>query len=112
VTSVAWSPDGGRVALGEQDGSVRVRDPDLRFDRRVLAGAKDTVASVAWSPDGHRLAIVGDDPEVMLWSLSGDGVQRLGGHAAGMRSVFWSPTGRQLATGGADATTWVWSTVQ
>lgn len=60
VRSVAWSPDGGRLAtVGAHDASVRIWDPrDWSQERRIdIEGAALDVA--VWSPDGRRLAVLG-----------------------------------------------------
>lgn len=61
VCSLAWSPDGGRLAtVGAYDASVRIWDPyDWSQERRLdITGA--ALDEAVWSPDGRRLAVLGE----------------------------------------------------
>ena len=56
VTSVAFSPDGGRIVSGGGDNTVRVWDADSGQPIGLpLTGHTSQVLSVAFSPDGKRI---------------------------------------------------------
>jgi eukaryotic-like serine/threonine-protein kinase len=72
VCSVAFSPDGRRLATAGEDRKVRIWDTASVHEVLTLDGHTDMVYSVAFSPDGRRLASAGagtaNGPEMIrLW---------------------------------------------
>jgi hypothetical protein len=101
VRSVAWSPDGRRLASGANDQTVRVWDATSGTELACLQGHTDFVTSVAWSPDGRRLASGAEDQTVRVWdATSGAELACLRGHTGLVASVAWSPEGRSSVGGG------------
>ncbi len=105
VTSVAWSPDGTRIASGSLDNTVQVWDAATGNHVYTYRGHGTDVESVAWSPDGTTIASGRADTTVQLWdAATGDTLYTYWGHSADVSTVAWSPDGRRIASGGQDTT--------
>ncbi len=61
VDTIAWDPDGRRIATGAFDSSVRIWDGRTGRLEIELLGQSGTVHSVDWSPDESRLVSAGSD---------------------------------------------------
>jgi WD40 repeat protein len=107
--SVAFSPDGKFLAVGNLDGKIRVcRTQDYR-DFLTCEGHTSWIACVAFSPNNQILASASFDHTVKLWDLAtGECIQTLTEHTGWAHSVAFSPDGRTLASGSWDCTIKLW----
>jgi uncharacterized protein with WD repeat len=69
VLSLAFSPDGKRLASASRDRSVKVWDLATRHTVQTLRGHAGPVNQVAFSPDGQRVVSASDDGTVRVWDL-------------------------------------------
>jgi WD40 repeat protein len=67
VQSVAFSPDGRRLASGSHDNTIKVWDPATGQQLQELDGHKSDVESVAFSRDGQWIASGSADRTIKLW---------------------------------------------
>ena len=104
VHSVAFSPDGKRIATGSTNGT-KVWDAKSGQELLTLKGHSDDVNSVAFSPDGARIVTGGADATAKVWDAkSGQELLTLKGHSDNVNSVAFSPDGTRIVTGSYDHT--------
>ncbi len=99
VNAVDWSPDGSRLAAGDDGGAVEVLTAEGRRLWRRFEH-QDLVWDVRWSPDGRRLASAANDRTVRIWDVQEGAVLVVGQTTAGDVVLSWSPDGRRLACSG------------
>ena len=56
VTSIAFSPDGRRMASGADDKTIKLWDVSTYEEVAEWRGHRRAIVSVAFSPDGSRVA--------------------------------------------------------
>jgi WD40 repeat protein len=112
VNSVAYSPDGTRIASGSDDMTVRIWDAHTGKELAVLHGHRDWVRSVAFSPDGTHIVSGSDDDTVRVWDAhTGKPPVVLEGHTYWVLSVAFSPDGGRIVSGSYDKTVRMWDAV-
>jgi WD40 repeat protein len=101
VESVAWSPDGKRIASGSDDNTLQAWDAT---DGKHVLTERGSVAvnTVAWSPDGKRIASKNADNTIQIWdAVTGDHIHTyyLGQFTSGkaVNAVALSPDEKRIA---------------
>jgi WD40 repeat protein/tRNA A-37 threonylcarbamoyl transferase component Bud32 len=95
VRTVAFSPDGARLASGSWDKAVKVWEAQTGQELFTFKGHTGELYSVAFSPDGKRLASASDDGTLKVWEAqTGQELLALKVYA---NSVAYSPDGKRLA---------------
>jgi WD40 repeat protein/DNA-binding SARP family transcriptional activator len=72
VTSVAFSPDGGRLAFSAGDGSAGVYSVRTGQQLVSLPGHTTAIGQIAFSPDGQDVVTTGADGTTLIWRATGD----------------------------------------
>jgi WD40 repeat protein/serine/threonine protein kinase len=117
IWSMAFSPDGHRLASASTDGKVKVwawdptrlgktQEPELQLSAGITPGYGERVA---FSPDGLLLVTGGEGQTVQIWDAkTGQARELLRGHTGDVFAVAFSPDGRWLASAGEDTTVRLW----
>jgi WD40 repeat protein/basic membrane lipoprotein Med (substrate-binding protein (PBP1-ABC) superfamily)/DNA-binding SARP family transcriptional activator len=109
VTSVAFSPDGARLATSSRDRMVKVWEAASGRELLSVPAHAASVWNVVFSPDGTRLATASDDFTARVWDAStGQELLVLRGHTKAVNDVAFSPDGGRIATTSGDWTARVW----
>ena len=95
VGAIAWSPDGGLLAVGTAGGAVQILEATGK--KLLSVEHSNPVTSVTWSPDGNLLASRSElgGMIVVVEALTGKELVRL----ADISALDWSPDGKLLALG-------------
>jgi hypothetical protein len=116
-STVAFSPDGSKLAAAYGNGTVILWDPRDGRPLRTLEGPLQFVSSVAFSPDGSTLASGTGywtrrevDGVIDLWDVaSGEHRGRGEGHMGPVYCVAFAPDGQTVASGGVDGIPRLWN---
>jgi WD40 repeat protein len=120
VRSIAISPDGKLIAIGQKNGDVKFWTCPQLDEKASLMGHTELVNDLVFLPDGKKLAAVSSDGQAIIWDLAtGQQLKNysLSDHVSdkeasyGLWCVAASPNGRQVLIGGyrdhiAFASTW------
>lgn len=95
VDSLAFAPDGMRLAAGTQAPSVQLFEPGSRSSARSVRLEGGPVRAARFSPDGRSLLIAAKEG-VVLWTPATHKASRFVPYGSEPRDVVFAPDGRSM----------------
>ncbi len=120
VSSMAFTPDGKTLAVGDGTNTIRLWDVAARKVTATLVGKKasdqtrgvdDAITGLAFTPDGKTLLSVGDygDGTVRVWDVeAGKERRQFKGQLGDSKLLALAPDGKTAAVTGMNATIRLW----
>jgi len=108
VRAMTFTPDGQWLAVGGNDGNLKLFEANSGRLAKTMRGHVDWVTAVAFSRDG-RLVSGSDDQTVRIWSTeTATALRILRGHTGFVTGVAFSPDGLRVSSTGYEGTVRVW----
>jgi len=110
ITSVEFSPNGEKIALGGPEDRIWFGDTSSdELDKLFQPRSNAEITSIAFSPDSQVLAVGYSDFAIRFWDVaSGKSIGVLRGHSREVRFVAFSPDGTALASASDDEKVIIW----
>jgi len=107
--TLAFSPDGSRLAALAEKQSVKIWDTNSGQLLRTLSGENGNIYSVAFDLDGKRLVTTSADGTAIIWdAITGQELITIIVPDYAMYGAIFTPDGRRLITGSDDAIARFW----
>jgi WD40 repeat protein len=107
IRSIAYHPDGDRIAIADNDGLMTLITPDGEQIRSITAHERASHA-IAFSPDGTLLATGGLDNTLKFWTIDGEPLQTLENHKSNISDLVFTPDSQQIIAASWDKTMTQW----
>ncbi len=106
VSTLAFSPDGQRLAMADGQGSIILWDPARLNRLEVLDSAPQPVWSLAFSPDGRTLASGSSDGSIRMWNLTERALTATLTSQGIVRTLAFTADGETLLSGSSRIIAW------
>jgi WD40 repeat protein len=100
VHTVAFSPDGNRIAAGDATDAIRIWDASTGQEIKSLSGHQGILCTVLFTADGKRLVSGAYDGTIRIWDCAtGEEILTLRGHKnANVECLDLSPDGKRIVS--------------
>ena len=105
VYTVAFSPDGLKLASGSVDKTVRIWTVADAKEVAKFSGHPDDIYSINFSKDGTKLASAGYAGNVLIWAIAGskEKMRIKLPPSTQAYTVAFAPDGKRVAVGASDS---------
>jgi DNA-binding SARP family transcriptional activator/WD40 repeat protein len=111
-TAYALSADDRTLAIGGEDGSLRLLDLSTGELQTASGRHRAAVNEAHFTPDGRTLVTAGEDGDVILWDVrQAATAETLSGHSRSAFSPQIADNGKTLYTASLDGTVLIWDLV-
>jgi WD40 repeat protein len=90
ITTIRFSPDGGKVLSASDDGTARIWSAESGRQIHVLSGHGAGIFSCSFSPDGKKVVTLSQDRTARFWSVETGKEERV---YTGLERILWSGFG-------------------
>jgi WD40 repeat protein len=98
IYTVAFSPDGRRIAVGGVEGAIRLYDARAGTELPPLQGHRGSVSALAFSPDSTTLVSGGLDKVPRVWDVAASKLVRELPEGPGpIQQALFAPNGKRFA---------------
>lgn len=109
VWSVGFNPTSDTIAMGVEDGSLRLWDVATRSVKSTINAHRGSLWALQFSPNGELLATAGDDGLIEIWNPdTAESVKKFK-HPNAVRGIAFSRDGETFFAGDRSGTVKVWS---
>ena len=109
IESVAFSPDGGLLAGGDELGHIHLVGPNTDEYKKILKGHSEEVVAITFNPDMRTVASGSKDGSVRIWDItSGENKLTLDGYFDAFTSFDVSLDGKTIVMAGKDSNICLW----
>jgi serine/threonine protein kinase len=106
VWGVAFSPDDKTLAMGIEDGTIKLWDLEANSVRATLTGHRASVWSSVFSQDGKLLVTSSDDNTARVWDLAKNTTVKTLPASAAMRMALFGRDGVYTGDRGGNVRVW------
>jgi serine/threonine protein kinase len=108
IWSTRYSPDGTTVAMGIDDGTVKLWDAGTGRIQGTINAHRAPIWRIAFNPAGTRMATASDDGLAKIWSTQMWKEEHTLKHDTAVRAVAFAPEGQAVVTGSRKGALRVW----
>ncbi len=110
AVSVAFAPVGAKVAIGIEDGTIRIVDATTGQTLRTLQGHTQAAQALAWSPDGKMLVSGDETARIFFWNAkTWAKAKEIRPHIKPIQSLAFNKRGNLMLSTGHDDKVMLWN---